>query len=60
MNSLKKKKPNISYFKVVGCSFTLINDKDKLKKFDAKSDEEIFLGYSSIIEHIEYLIKKYC
>ena len=27
--------------------FHLINDKDKLKKFDAKSDEDIFLGYSS-------------
>ena len=44
----KEKKPNISYFKIFGCScFILINGKDKLEKFDAKSDERIFLGYSS-------------
>ena len=44
----KEKKHNISYFKIFGYrSFILINDKDKLKKFDIKSDEDIFLGYSS-------------
>ena len=41
--SFIKKKFNISYFKVFGCHyFILINDKDKLEKFDVQSDEDIF------------------
>ncbi|GMI80361.1 hypothetical protein HRI_001705400 [Hibiscus trionum] len=44
---LKSKKPNISYFHHFGCKcFVLNNRKDNLGKFDAKSDEAIFLGYS--------------
>ena len=44
----KGKKSNISYFKVFGYYyFILINNKDKLKKIDVKSDKIIFLGYSS-------------
>ena len=40
-------KPNIKYFHVFGCKyFVLNNGKDNLGKFDAKSDEAIFLGYS--------------
>ena len=42
------KKPNVSYFKVFGCKCFILNEKDNLGKFDAKSDEGIFLGYSSI------------
>ena len=42
------KKPNVSYFKVFGCKCFILNEKDALGKFDAKSDEGIFLGYSSI------------
>ena len=38
--------PSISHFKVFGCKcFVLINGKDNLGKFDARSDEAIFLGY---------------
>ncbi|XP_038989467.1 uncharacterized protein LOC120113034, partial [Phoenix dactylifera] len=45
---IKGKKPNISYFHVFGCRcFILNNGKDNLSKFSAKSDEGIFLGYSS-------------
>ena len=41
------RKPNISFFHVFGCKcFVLNNDKDNLGKFDEKSDEGIFLGYS--------------
>jgi len=41
------RKPNISHLHVFGCKcFVLNNDKDNLGKFDAKSDEGIFLGYS--------------
>ena len=42
----KGRKPNISYFKVFGCKCFILNTKDNLGKFDAKSDEDIFLGYS--------------
>ena len=41
------RKPNISHLHVFGCKcFVLNNNKDHLGKFDAKSDEGIFLGYS--------------
>ncbi|GMI95699.1 hypothetical protein HRI_003239200 [Hibiscus trionum] len=44
---LKSKKPNIGYFHPFGCKcFVLNNGKDNLGKFDAKSDEAIFIGYS--------------
>ena len=44
----KGKKPNISYFKIFDFRcFILINGKDKLDKFYAKSDEDVFLDYSS-------------
>ena len=44
----KGKRPYISYFRIVGSKcFTINNGKDFLGKFDAKSDEKIFLGYFS-------------
>ena len=43
----KGRKPNISHLHIFGCKcFVLNNGKDNLGKFDAKSDEGIFLGYS--------------
>ncbi|KAI4305016.1 hypothetical protein L6164_028407 [Bauhinia variegata] len=43
----KGRKPNVSYFCVFGCiCFIHNNGKNALGKFDAKSDEGIFLGYS--------------
>ena len=43
-----ERKPNIYCFHVFGCKcFVLNNEKDNLEKFDAKSDEAIFLGYST-------------
>ena len=43
-----ERKHNIYYFYVFGCKcFVLNNEKDNLGKFDAKSDEAIFLGYST-------------
>ena len=43
----KGRKPNIAYFHIFGCKcFVLNNDKDNLGKFDEKSAEGIFLGYS--------------
>jgi hypothetical protein len=43
----KYRKPNIGYFENFGCKCFVLNDRDNLGKFDAKSDEGIFLGYSS-------------
>jgi len=43
----KGRKPNLSHLKVFGCKcFILNNGKDNLGKFDSKSDEGIFVGYS--------------
>nr|CAN82044.1 hypothetical protein VITISV_020597 [Vitis vinifera] len=43
----KNKKANISFFKVFGCKCFILNTKDNLEKFDAKSDVGIFHGYST-------------
>ena len=41
------KTPNISYFRVFGCKCHILNTKDYLGKFAFKTDEGIFLGYST-------------
>ena len=47
----KGRKPNITYFRVFGCKcYVLNNGKESLCKFDLKSDEAVFLGYSSSIK----------
>ncbi|KAK9114554.1 hypothetical protein Syun_021351 [Stephania yunnanensis] len=46
----KGRKPNISYFKVFGCTCYVLNDKDQLDKFDPKSKVCTFLGYSMHIK----------
>ena len=38
--------PNVKYFKVLGSKFYILKDV-RNGKFDAKSDEDIFLGYST-------------
>ena len=44
----KGRKTNIGYFHIFGCRyFILNNDKDSLGKFNTKSNEAIFLGYST-------------
>ncbi|GJW35946.1 retrovirus-related pol polyprotein from transposon TNT 1-94 [Tanacetum coccineum] len=42
----KGKKPSLEYFKVFGSKSFILNTKDCLTKFDPKSTEGIFLGYS--------------
>ena len=39
-------KPKVKYFQVFGSKCFILNDKENLRKFDAKNDEGIFLGYS--------------
>ena len=42
----KGKKPNLSYFHMFGCTYYILNDREHLGKFQAKSDKGIFRGYS--------------
>ncbi|KAK1427855.1 hypothetical protein QVD17_16553 [Tagetes erecta] len=42
------RKPNISYLKAFGCPVTVLNLNDHLGKFESKSDDGFFLGYSSV------------
>ena len=56
---LKGRKPNLAHLRVFGCvCFIHNNDKDNLGKFDAKSDEGIFLGYSSQSKAYKVLNKR--
>ena len=40
-----EKKPKVKYFRVFGSKCFILNDRENLGKFNAKSDEGIFLGY---------------
>ena len=45
---LRGRKPNIAYFRTFGCKcYVHNNGKNSLDKFDPRSDEAVFLGYSS-------------
>ena len=37
----------MKYFRVFGSKCYILNDQENLEKFDAKSDEGVFLGYST-------------
>ncbi|GJX45834.1 putative ribonuclease H-like domain-containing protein [Tanacetum coccineum] len=39
--------PSISFMRPFGCPLTILNTLDSLGKFDGKSDEDYFLGYST-------------
>ena len=41
------KKPRVKYFRVFGSKCYILNDRENLGKFDVRSDEGIFLGYST-------------
>nr|GEW68776.1 retrovirus-related Pol polyprotein from transposon TNT 1-94 [Tanacetum cinerariifolium] len=43
---LRGRKPTLDYFKVFGSKCFILNTKDYLTKFDSKSYEDVFLGYS--------------
>ena len=42
----RSKKPNLKYFHGFGSTCFILNDREQRSKFDAKSDEGIFLVYS--------------
>nr|KAJ0217888.1 hypothetical protein LSAT_V11C300153740 [Lactuca sativa] len=45
---LKGRNLDISYFHLFGCVCYILNQRDKCLNFEAKVDEGVFLGYSSI------------
>ncbi|KAJ9544821.1 hypothetical protein OSB04_024528 [Centaurea solstitialis] len=44
----RNRKPSIEHLHIFGCVCYILNNKDNLRKFDSKSDDGIFLGYSSV------------
>ncbi|GKE66051.1 retrovirus-related pol polyprotein from transposon TNT 1-94, partial [Tanacetum coccineum] len=51
---LKGRNPTLDYFRVFGSKYIILSTKDYLTKFDSKSYEGIFLGYSQNSK--EYII----
>ena len=43
----KGRKPNVKYFRIFGSTCFILKDRENVGKFDSRSDEIIFLGYSS-------------
>ena len=43
----KGKKPSVKYFRVFGSKCYILRDREYLTKFDTRSSECIFLGYSN-------------
>ena len=43
----RERKPKVKYFRVFESKCCILNDRENPGKFDAKSDEGIFLGYST-------------
>ena len=44
----KRRKANVSYFHIFGSEYFILNTKDKLSRFDPKSDLDVFPVYSSM------------
>ena len=42
----KGRKPNVKYFRIFGSTCFILKDRENVGKFDFRSDEGIFLGYS--------------
>jgi len=56
---LNNKKPSIAHFRPFGCKcFVLNNGKDDLGKFDARSDDGVFVDYSSTSKAYRVLNKR--
>ena len=58
---LKGKKPSVKYFRVFGSRCYVLKDHENLGKFESKSEEGIFLGYSSKIQAYRvYILSSKC
>ena len=54
----KGRKPNVKYFHVFGSKCYILKDREQRRKMDPKSDEGIFLGYSTNSRAFESLIQE--
>ena len=52
------KKPRVNYFRVFGSKCYILNDRENLGTFDARSDEGIFLGTLLLARHIRFSIRE--
>ena len=43
----KGRKSNVKYFRIFGSTCFILKDRENVRKFDSRSNEGIFLGYSS-------------
>ena len=43
----KGRKPNVKYFRIFESTCFILKDRENMEKFDSRSNEGIFLGYSS-------------
>ena len=43
----RERKPNVKYFHIFGSTYFVLADREPRNKLDAKSDETIFLGYTT-------------
>nr|GEV05019.1 retrovirus-related Pol polyprotein from transposon TNT 1-94 [Tanacetum cinerariifolium] len=49
----KGRSPALSFMRPFGCNVTILNTIDQLDKFDGKSNERIFVGYSKISKAVK-------
>ena len=54
----KGRKPNVKYFKIFGSTCFILKDRENVEKSDSRSDEIIFLGYSSTSKAYQVYNKK--
>ena len=54
----KGRKPNVKYFRIFGSTCFILKDRENVGKFDTRSDEGIFLGYSSTSKAYKVLNKR--
>ena len=51
----KGRKPNVKYFRIFGSTCFILNDRENVRKFDSRSDEEYFWVISPQVRLIKYL-----
>ncbi|KAI3681231.1 hypothetical protein L6452_36018 [Arctium lappa] len=55
---INNRTPTIKYFHIFRCKCFVLNDSESLKKFSAKGEEGIFIGYSSASTAFRVYLKK--
>ena len=58
MNYENEGNPTFFYFHIFGSKYFILNTKDKLSKFDPKSNLDVFLGYSFVSKAYKVYNKK--